>query len=281
MNMTDYETTFRTFRLQVPADYEFTRDVVEHWAAQHSGKLALVALDPRGEHRREITFARPRAGVAACRQRARGSRHHGRRAGIRDAASHPGVVRAAARHVPPRRDPDAGHDAVHGARHRPAHRARTGHGRSRRRRGGGQARDGPRRVRLAASRDRRRRRPLRTGTSATTACSPAPATRSRHHGRRAPTIRCSCTSPRAPWPRRRWCSTRTRRWEPGTRSRRASGRTSRPADLHWTFSDTGWAKAAWGKLFGQWRMGASRLPLGSARQARSGAVPAGRWSAPG
>ncbi len=28
-------------------------------------------------------------------------------------------------------------------------------------------------------------------------------------------------------------------------------------DLHWTFSDTGWAKAAWGKLFGQWRMGAA------------------------
>jgi len=28
-------------------------------------------------------------------------------------------------------------------------------------------------------------------------------------------------------------------------------------DLHWTISDTGWAKAAWGKLFGQWRMGAS------------------------
>ena len=31
----------------------------------------------------------------------------------------------------------------------------------------------------------------------------------------------------------------------------------RPADLHWTVSDTGWAKAAWGKLFGQWRIGAS------------------------
>jgi acetyl-CoA synthetase len=28
-------------------------------------------------------------------------------------------------------------------------------------------------------------------------------------------------------------------------------------DLHWTFSDTGWAKAAWGKMFGQWRMGAA------------------------
>jgi acyl-coenzyme A synthetase/AMP-(fatty) acid ligase len=30
-----------------------------------------------------------------------------------------------------------------------------------------------------------------------------------------------------------------------------------PDDLHWTVSDTGWAKAAWGKLFGQWRMGSS------------------------
>ncbi|MGA9161085.1 MAG: AMP-binding protein [Actinomycetota bacterium] len=29
-----------------------------------------------------------------------------------------------------------------------------------------------------------------------------------------------------------------------------------PSDLHWTFSDTGWAKAAWGLLFGQWRVGA-------------------------
>jgi acyl-coenzyme A synthetase/AMP-(fatty) acid ligase len=29
-----------------------------------------------------------------------------------------------------------------------------------------------------------------------------------------------------------------------------------PGDLHWTFSDTGWAKAAWGLLFGQWRLGA-------------------------
>lgn len=26
----------------------------------------------------------------------------------------------------------------------------------------------------------------------------------------------------------------------------------RPGDLHWTIADTGWAKAAWGALFGQW-----------------------------
>jgi acetyl-CoA synthetase len=28
-------------------------------------------------------------------------------------------------------------------------------------------------------------------------------------------------------------------------------------DLHWTLSDTGWAKAAWGKIYGQWIMGAA------------------------
>jgi acyl-coenzyme A synthetase/AMP-(fatty) acid ligase len=30
-----------------------------------------------------------------------------------------------------------------------------------------------------------------------------------------------------------------------------------PTDLHWTVSDFGWAKAAWGKLFGAWRLRAS------------------------
>ncbi|MDX6585153.1 MAG: acetyl-CoA synthetase, partial [Solirubrobacterales bacterium] len=31
----------------------------------------------------------------------------------------------------------------------------------------------------------------------------------------------------------------------------------RPGDLHWTVTDTGWAKAAWGGLFGQWHERAS------------------------
>lgn len=30
-----------------------------------------------------------------------------------------------------------------------------------------------------------------------------------------------------------------------------------PGDRHWTISDTGWAKAAWGSLFGQWHEGAA------------------------
>ncbi len=82
MNMTDYETARRTFRLHVPDDYEFTRDVVEAWAAQHPGKLALVALDPRGEGRREITFGELAAASRTRRERARG-RSASRRASAR------------------------------------------------------------------------------------------------------------------------------------------------------------------------------------------------------
>ena len=33
----------------------------------------------------------------------------------------------------------------------------------------------------------------------------------------------------------------------------------KPTDLQWTLSDTGWAKAAYGKLFGQWSQGAALL----------------------
>jgi acyl-coenzyme A synthetase/AMP-(fatty) acid ligase len=31
----------------------------------------------------------------------------------------------------------------------------------------------------------------------------------------------------------------------------------KPTDLQWTVTDTGWAKAAWGSLFGQWTLGAA------------------------
>src|SRR5919198_6169083 len=35
----------------------------------------------------------------------------------------------------------------------------------------------------------------------------------------------------------------------------------RPGDVHWTVSDMGWAKAAWGKLFGQWNEGATVVTM--------------------
>jgi acetyl-CoA synthetase len=31
----------------------------------------------------------------------------------------------------------------------------------------------------------------------------------------------------------------------------------KPTDIIWVHADTGWAKAAWGKLFGQWIVGAA------------------------
>ena len=71
------------------------------------------------------------------------------------------------------------------------------------------------------------------------------------------TTRCCSTSPRARSPTPRWCCTPRPRPASATRSPPASGRTSSPTDLHWTVSDFGWAKAAWGKLFGQWALGAA------------------------
>jgi acyl-coenzyme A synthetase/AMP-(fatty) acid ligase len=57
LNMTDYEETRRSFRLKVPDDFNYTRDVVGRWAAAEPDKLALVAVDRTGERRQEITFA--------------------------------------------------------------------------------------------------------------------------------------------------------------------------------------------------------------------------------
>lgn len=55
--MTDYEATRRSFRLAVPDDYEFARDIVDAWAKHAPQKVALVAVDPGGGNRRELTFA--------------------------------------------------------------------------------------------------------------------------------------------------------------------------------------------------------------------------------
>ncbi len=57
MNMTDYNETRRTFRLSVPDDFNYARDVVEAWARREPSKVALVAVDGSGEHRREYSFA--------------------------------------------------------------------------------------------------------------------------------------------------------------------------------------------------------------------------------
>src|SRR5207237_9257959 len=53
-NMTDYETTVREFRLEVPDRFNFARDVVGRWA-QDPDKLAMLWLAGDGEERR-LTF---------------------------------------------------------------------------------------------------------------------------------------------------------------------------------------------------------------------------------
>jgi acyl-coenzyme A synthetase/AMP-(fatty) acid ligase len=47
-NMHDYERTRREFRLDVPARFNYTIDVVDRWAREEPGKLALVAVGPDG-----------------------------------------------------------------------------------------------------------------------------------------------------------------------------------------------------------------------------------------
>jgi len=53
-NMTDYEETRRTFRLEVPPRFNFARDVVGRWAAERN-RLAMVWVGLQGEERK-ITF---------------------------------------------------------------------------------------------------------------------------------------------------------------------------------------------------------------------------------
>ena len=54
-NMLDYEETRRTFSLDVPERFNFGFDVVDRWAEDRT-KLALVSVDPSGEHVRKNTF---------------------------------------------------------------------------------------------------------------------------------------------------------------------------------------------------------------------------------
>jgi acyl-coenzyme A synthetase/AMP-(fatty) acid ligase len=56
-NMTDYLATRASFRLEVPERYNYARDVVDAWAAREPGKLALLAVGPDGGDARRFSFA--------------------------------------------------------------------------------------------------------------------------------------------------------------------------------------------------------------------------------
>src|SRR5688500_5234705 len=57
MNMTDYDEARRTFRLDVPEQFNYTRDVVDAWAEREPSRLALLAVGPTGGNPRRFTFA--------------------------------------------------------------------------------------------------------------------------------------------------------------------------------------------------------------------------------
>ena len=54
-NMTDYEETCRSFALDVPEHFNFGTDVVDRRAEDHT-KLALLSIDPSGEHTQRHTY---------------------------------------------------------------------------------------------------------------------------------------------------------------------------------------------------------------------------------
>ena len=55
-NMADYEEARRTFRLGVPAEFNYARDVVDERARVRPSDLALLALDPQGGNPRRLSF---------------------------------------------------------------------------------------------------------------------------------------------------------------------------------------------------------------------------------
>ena len=53
--MQDYEATYRTAKMEVPEFYNFGFDVVDRWA-QDRTKLALISVEPSGEQAQQHTF---------------------------------------------------------------------------------------------------------------------------------------------------------------------------------------------------------------------------------
>jgi acyl-coenzyme A synthetase/AMP-(fatty) acid ligase len=256
MNMTDYEETHRTFRLAVPDDFNFTRDVVGDRARREPDRVALVAVDPAGEHRREFTFSQL-------------SRAANRMA---NALNGLGVAPGEPAFVMLPRIPEWYEVLLgmfrHGAVPMPG-------------------------TTLLTSKDIEYRITKAEATVAVT--DPEGAAKLEEVRDRLPTLKHLIVvgdQPASGWTSYVDLVERSSETEPDARPTSkddplliyfTSGTvtypkmvlhthasygagheiTARfwqdltPQDLHWTVSDTGWAKAAWGKLFGQWRVGAA------------------------
>jgi acyl-coenzyme A synthetase/AMP-(fatty) acid ligase len=252
-NMVDYETTRRTFSLEVPRQFNYARDVVDRWARTDPARVALVAVGPHGEGPREYTFQdlSVRSNRVANFLAAHGVAH-----GDRVFVMLPripewydvllGCFKMAA--VPmPGTSLLTERDIEYRVNRAEAAAVITDEA--------GEARFEAVKSRcptvnttiLAGS-----RLPgwlsLEDGVAAATSAPPAP----------SPTL--------ADDPLLIYFTSGTEAYPKMVLHTHASygighditarfWQDLRSGDLHWTLSDTGWAKAAWGKLFGQWRLG--------------------------
>jgi acyl-coenzyme A synthetase/AMP-(fatty) acid ligase len=255
-NMTDYEETRRTFRLAVPERFNFAGDVVDAWAERDPGKLALLAVDPSGSNARRFTFGEiARASNRAANFLAAQGIGRGDRVFVmlpRIPEWHIvllGCIRLGA--VPmPGTSLLTGRDIAYRVARAEAVAAVTDL-------------DGAPRVDEAS------------------AGSPTLATRICVGGRpsgdwldwaegleRASDAAPDAEPTRADDPLILYFTSGTTGHPKMVLHTQASygigheitarfWQDLHPDDLHWTFTDMGWAKAAWGKLFGQWRIGAA------------------------
>ena len=253
--MADYEAARRSFRLEVPRVFNAARDIVDAWAAREPGKTAVVAVDPSGEGRR-VSFAElSRASDRAANFLAA----HGVRKGDRVFVMLPrvpawhevllGCVKLGAIPMPGTTLLTA-HDIEYRVAKAEAKVAVTDA-------------DGLPRVVEASARC----------PSLTTLITIGDDVPSGWLGWRDGLDAAADTPPDAEPtladdPLLIYFTSGTTGYPKMVLHTQASygiGHeiTARfwqdlgPDDLHWTVSDTGWAKAAWGKLFGQWRMGAA------------------------
>jgi acyl-coenzyme A synthetase/AMP-(fatty) acid ligase len=255
-NMADYEAARREFRLEVPPVFNAARDIVDARAAAEPGKTAVVAVDPSGEHARRVSFA----DLAHVSDRAANFlAAHGVRKGDRVFVMLPrvpawhevllGCVKLGAIPMPGTTLLTA-NDIEYRVTKAEASVAVTDD-------------DGLLRVAEAAERC----------PSLTTLITIGDDVPDGWLGWRAGLDVSADTSPDveptlADDPLLIYFTSGTTGYPKMVLHTHASygiGHeiTARfwqdlgPDDLHWTVSDTGWAKAAWGKLFGQWRMGAA------------------------
>jgi acyl-coenzyme A synthetase/AMP-(fatty) acid ligase len=257
-NMTDYLATRASFRLEVPERYNYARDVIDAWASKEPGKLALLAVGPDGGGARRYSFAdlaassNRAANFLAARGVGKGDRVLVMLPRIPDwydvvlgciklgAVPMPGTTLLTARDIAYRLERAGATAAVTDP-------------------------DGAGKVDEAAE---------QLGLGLERFCvgdPPAPAWSSWAEGLAAASERPPDAEPtRADDPLLIYFTSGTVAYPKMVLHTQASvgighqitarfWQDLKPTDLHWTLSDFGWAKAAWGKLFGQWALGAANF----------------------